>query len=172
MTPTPHREHRRDREHGGRRSRQVPDGTTPNQLVLSPTPAHVKSNRRPQTGERANTPRDFGSIQPFSSAPNRRPSQQQQQQHRDPHPYATVPNGHRTVTTPNTFGRHSPNPNESESFFNGQPPTGRNGSAPQGTTMRHPDGQAIGIREQMQRVREQDDGDHGRKGFRRFWCCG
>jgi casein kinase 1 len=174
VTPTPHREHRRDREHGGRRSRQVPDGTTPNQLVLSPTPAHVKSSRRPHTGERGNASRDIGSVQP----PSRRPSQPKWEVNAgsSSHPYATVQNGYRT---PN-FDRHSPNPaHESESFLYGQPQNGKNGSgSPEETTMagtRHPGGQARGMmfdREQMQRVGEQDeDGDHGRKGFLGFLCC-
>ena len=184
VTPTPHREHRRDREHGGRRPRQVPDGTTPNQLVLSPNPAHVKSSRRPQTGERGNPSRDIGSVQLLAPT-SRRPSQQ----HRDAnglgsggpssHPYATAQNGYRTVTTPNTFGRHSPNPaqhinghmnmNESESFSYGQPQVK---SSPEETGMRHHGGQVRGDFDQMQRGGERDeDGDHGRKGFSRFFCC-
>lgn len=185
VNPTPHREHRRDREHGGRRPRQVPDGTTPNQLVLSPNPAHVKSSRRPQTGERGNPSRDIGSVQLLAPT-SRRPSQQ----HRDAnglgsggpssHPYATAQNGYRTVTTPNTFGRHSPNPaqhinghmnmNESESFSYGQPQVGK--SSPEETGMRHHGGQVRGDFDQMQRGGEQDeDGDHGRKGFLRIFCC-
>jgi len=197
VTPTPHREHRRDREHGGRRSRQAPDGTTPNQLVLSPTPAHVKGSRRPQTGERGNTSRDIGSVQPLAPA-SRRASQQQRDVSglgsatlTSPHPYATTPNtGYRTA---NTFGRHSPNPaphmhsgnghiNGSESFLYGQPQAGKNGSGSReettiaGTGQREHGGQVRGMgmfdREQMQRVGEQDeDGGHGQKGFWSLLCC-
>ncbi|TFK40136.1 kinase-like protein [Crucibulum laeve] len=195
---TPHREHRRERDAAHRRaSRQVPDGTTPNQLVLSPAQAHVKSARRPATGERNNSSRDIGSVQPLAPA-SRRASQQ-----RDaiastglatPHPYATTApsNGYRT-TTGAAYGRHSPNaqalnlgasglhPNGSESFLYGQ--QGKNGSNSRegtttaGTAQRDmaggPRGMGVYDREQMQRVGEQDeDGGHGRrKGFWAALCC-
>jgi len=179
VTPTPHREHRRDREHGGRRSRQVPDGTTPSQLVLSPTPAHVKSSRRPATGERGNASRDVGSVQPLAPT-SRRASQHQ----RDvlgsaglTHPYATTNTGYRTALK-TTFDR-SPN-GGSESFLYGQQQAGKNGSGSREDTtiagQRDLGGQVRGMgmfdREQMQRVGEQDeDGGHGRKGIWSALCC-
>jgi len=185
VTPTPHREHRRDREHGGRRSRQVPDGTTPSQLVLSPTPAHVKSSRRPATGER-NTSRDVGSALPLPPT-SRRPSQRDVLGAGLTHPYATTPNtGYRTAPTTNAFDR-PPNVlpahmhGGSESFLYGQQ-AGKNGSGSReettiaGTGQRDLGGQARGMgmfdREQMQRVGEQDeDGGHGRKGIWSALCC-
>ncbi|KAF8149835.1 kinase-like protein [Crassisporium funariophilum] len=180
-TPTPHREHRRDREHGGRRSRQVPDGTTPNQLVLSPAPAQVK---------------DISSVQPLVSA-SRRASQQQRDNSAvgsaalsTPHPYATAPNGtgYRSTPTPNAYGRNSPNPaphlngnglNGSESFLYGQQQAGKPGNGSRdGTTLAGFDpmgsrGMHMHDRERMQRVGEQDeDGGHGRrKGFFGALCC-
>ena len=194
---TPHRETRRERDHG-RRSRQVQDGTTPNQLVLSPAPVHQKNSRRTPTGDRGGNTRDLGSVQPL--APN---SRRGSQQHRDisginsaaltaPHPYATAPSptGYRTATTPNTYDRHSPNPphlhpngnghlNGSESFLYGQAQAGKNGSG-EGTTnpgQREMGGQVRGMgmydRDQMQRVGEQDeDGGHHRpRGFFSILCC-
>ncbi|KAF8959474.1 kinase-like domain-containing protein [Flammula alnicola] len=197
----PHRETRRERDHGGRRSRQVPDGTTPNQLVLSPAPVHQKSSRRTGTGDRANTSRDVGgSVQPLAPQ-SRRASQQP----RDingissgaltaPHPYATAPSptGYRTATATNNYGRHSPNPtpqmlangnahlNGSESFLYGQAQAGKNGSGEgtttPGTGQRDMGGQVrnMGIydREQMQRVGEQDEeGGHGRPKGLFSWLC-
>jgi casein kinase 1 len=172
VTPTPHREHRRDREHGGRR-RQAPDGTTPNQLVLSPSPAHVKS-RRPQTGEQQRgsglgSGNGLGSVQPLAPT-SRRASQRDQRElnghrelysHTPPHPYATNYKS-------NAYGRHSPNaPNAmphlvdmnvgSESYLQGQTHAGKNRTA-----------ETNGF--DMQRGDE--DGGHGRKGFSRmFFCC-
>ena len=198
--PTPHRETRRERDHG-RRSRQVHDGTTPNQLVLSPAPIHHKNSRRTPAGDRGVNTRDLGSVQPL--APNSRRGSQQQ---RDisgmtsaaltapPHPYATAPSptGYRAATTPNTYGRHSPNAphlhangnghlNGSESFLYGQAQAGKNGS---GEGMANPgqremggQGQVRGMgmydRDQMQRVGEQDeDGGHHRpRGFFSILCC-
>lgn len=200
---TPHREHRRerDREHGPRRSRQVPDGSTPNQLVLSPSPALIKNSRRPT--ERA---RDIGSVQPLAPT-SRRASQQRDATGLSsgglstPHPYAAAPspNGYRNVSAQDAYGRQSPNPSPhhlpngtaangahptgSESFLYGQGPTGKNGTnsregtATGGTAQREfasgVRGMNIYDREQMQRVGEQDeDGGHGRR--RGFWstlCC-
>ncbi|KAF9565376.1 kinase-like protein [Agrocybe pediades] len=194
---TPHRETRRERDHG-RRSRQVPDGTTPNQLVLSPAPVHQKNSRRTPTADRANASQNIGSVQPLAPT-SRRASQQQRDGNMitsaglSPHPYATAPsqNGYRT-TTP-TYGRHSPNTganmqlngngqqNGSESFLYGQAQAGKNGS---GEAMVNPlnghrdlSGQVRGMnvydREQMQRGGEQDGDDgHGRsRGFWNVLCC-
>ncbi|KAF9000714.1 kinase-like protein [Cyathus striatus] len=183
---TPHREHRRDREHGARRaSRQVPDGTTPNQLVLSPAQAHVKSNRRPPTGERGNVSRDIGSVQPVPPT-SRRASQREglgSAALSTPHPYATAPspNGYRSNANPG-YGRHSPNPqangpgalNGSESFLYGQGQTIKNDSREiMNDMMNGPRGMNMYDREQMQKASGQDeDGGHGRR--RGFWaalCC-
>jgi len=177
VTPTPHREHRRDREHGGRRSRQVPDGTTPNQLVLSPTPAHVKSSRRPPTGERGNASRDVGSAQPLVPT-SRRASQHQQNVLASAappsHPYAAAPNtgGYRTAIDRPAAHIHG---HGSDSFLYGQQP-GKNGSgSPEETGVklqREPGGQAGAVFDQMQRVGEHDeDADHGRKGIWATLCC-
>ncbi|KAF9048469.1 kinase-like domain-containing protein [Panaeolus papilionaceus] len=192
-----HREHRRDRDRDhGRRSRQVQDGTTPNQLVLSPAPAHVnKSSRRP-TADNRGTPRDIGSVQPLAPT-SRRASQQQ----RDgmpsatlttPHPYATAPSptGYRSQQSP-AFGRHSPNPqvlgnghmNGSESFLYGQAQAGKTGSGSRentttaGTAQRDMNGQVrvMGMydRGQIQDGNQQlEEGGHGRpKGFWAALCC-
>ncbi|KAJ3510487.1 hypothetical protein NLJ89_g4646 [Agrocybe chaxingu] len=192
---TPHREHRRERDHG-RRSRQVPDGTTPNQLVLSPAPVHVKGSRRTGNGERSGNPRDVGSVQPLAPG-SRRASQQQKDINginsanlSTPHPYATAPSptGYGTARTANAYGRHSPNPpphllngtgmNGSESFLYGQAQAGKGGSnSREGTTngVGQPGGQVRGMgmydRDQMQRVGEQDEGHGRRKGFWSALCC-
>lgn len=179
VTPTPHREHRRDREHGGRRPRQVPDGTTPNQLVLSPTPAHVKSSRRPQTGERGNALRDIGSVQPLAPT-SRRASQQQRDVnggHASPHPYAAPPNGNgynRTAYSPKPVPHQLHMNGGSESFLYGQPQAAKNGTGSrEETTIADPGMPVRGFdREQMQRVGERDeDGGHGQKGFWSNLCC-
>ncbi|KJA26215.1 hypothetical protein HYPSUDRAFT_133298 [Hypholoma sublateritium FD-334 SS-4] len=198
VAPTPHRETRRDREHGGRRTRQVADGTTPNQLVLSPAPAHHKSSRRAPTGDRANS-RDLNSASVQPLAPQSRRASQQPGGGNSaalsaPHPYATAPSptGYRVGTANNSYGRHSPNPtpqmlangnghmNGSESFLYGQTPMAKNGSGEaiaNGTMQRDMNGQTrnmgYGEREQMQRVGEQDeDGGHGRpKGLFSWLCC-
>lgn len=168
----PHREHRRERERDPNRRRQPADGTTPNQLVLSPTPAHVKSTRRVASADR--NPRDLGSVQPLP------PNSRRVSQHKDlsaglspPHPYATAPSptGYRNSPTPNTFGRHSPS--------NGAIPNGKNGSgSPENTTL--PGGpirdgglKGMGLydRDQMQRVEDQDEVHGRRKGFWSALCC-
>ncbi|KAF8899896.1 kinase-like domain-containing protein [Gymnopilus junonius] len=194
--PTPHRETRREREHG-RRSRQVPDGTTPNQLVLSPAPVHHKNSRRTTGAERQNTSKEIASVQPLAPA-SRRASQQPRGDANGigsttPHPYATAPspmNNYRQTPTP-TYGRHSPNPqlvqtngghlNGSESFLYGQAQAGKSGSGGEGTTlpgngqrdMAGVRGMGMYDRDQMQRGGQQDDdGGHGRR--RGFWsvlCC-
>lgn len=181
---TPHRETRRERDHG-RRSRPVQDGTTPGQLVLSPSPVHHKSSRRPPADRGGNTPRDGGSVQPL--APN---SRRASQQHRDtsatltaPHPYATAPSptGYRTANTPNTYDRHSPNTqhlqgnghlNGSESFLYAQAQAGKNGSG-EGTTNQRVRAMDLYDRDQMQKRGEQDeDGGHHRpRGFFSILCC-
>ncbi|KAK7454438.1 Palmitoylated plasma membrane-bound casein kinase [Stygiomarasmius scandens] len=194
-SPHAHREHRRDREHGGHRrgSRQAQD---PN-LVVSPAPAHVKSTRRPPQ-DRGNSSRDIGSVQPLAPT-SRRASQQQQREASalasvglsTPHPYATAPspNGYRN----STYERNSPNPannaipngngvhaNGSDSFLYGQI-QGKNGTNSRdatttgGTGTMHGPGAVRGMTmyDQMGRVGEQDeDGGHGRrKGFWSALCC-
>lgn len=192
-----HREHRRDREHGGRhrssRQQQQGDGNNGSSgLVISPAQAHVKSSRRPAAGERGNSTRDVTSVQPLVPT-SRRASQQRDVNLPAPHPYATAPsaNGYRTST--NVYGRSSPNPgngvpngngvpgNGSESFLYGaQHKAGTNsGDLTTGGTgtrdLHGPAGAARGmtVYDQMERVGEQDeDGGHGRR--RGFWaalCC-
>lgn len=151
---TPHREHRRDRDHGAHRrgSRQLQDNSTPSTpLVLSPTPAHIKSSRRPAMGERGNSTRDISSVQPLAPT-SRRASQQQREASAlasaglaVPHPYATAPSptGYRSGTGGGAYGRHSPIPpshvlpngggvlghhNGSESFLYAQGPPGKTGT--------------------------------------------
>ena len=166
VSPTPHREHRRerehrDREHGGRRSRQVPDGTTPNQLVLSPTPAHVKSSRRPPTGERGNVPRDV-STQPLAPTSRRASQQPQRDVPTNPvlppsHPYATP--RHRTAAAPIPNGG-------SDSFWQ-QPGKNRSGSREEITVQR----EIVRAFDQMQGVGEQDKDVGHRKGIWATLCC-
>ncbi|KIK62472.1 hypothetical protein GYMLUDRAFT_164614 [Collybiopsis luxurians FD-317 M1] len=202
-----HREHRRDRdrEHGTHRrgSRQTPDPANTSGLVLSPAPAHVKSNRRPANERGNSTNRDIGSVQPLAPT-SRRASQAQRDANAlsnvglttAPHPYATAPspNGYRTNTERNPYGRNSPNPatglgngngipnNGSESFLYGQMPKGTNSregtTTGTGTRDMHATGATRGLmafndRDQMQRVGEQDeDGGHGRRtGFWSALCC-
>ncbi|KAH9481485.1 Casein kinase I-like protein 1 [Psilocybe cubensis] len=195
---TPHREARRERDHG-RRSRQ-PDGTTPNQLVLSPAPIHQKSSRRTPTGDRDRLANTSGSVQPLAPT-SRRASQQQRGDIGGinsatltaPHPYATAPspNGYRNAPTPNTYGRQSPNPppnmhlganghmNGSESFLYGQAQAGKNGSGEATTAagtgqkdlhgqVRNGMGMGMYDREQMQRVGDQGE-DGGHGRPKGFW---
>ena len=177
----------------------MPDGSTPNQLVLSPSPALLKNHRRP--AERGNSARDIGSVQPLAPT-SRRASQQ-----RDvtglstgglntPHPYAAAPspNGYRNVSAQDAYGRQSPNPSPhllpngtaangahptgSESFLYGQGPTGKNGTnsregtATGGTTQRE---FAAGVRGMNIYDREQmqrvgeQDEDGGHGRRRGFW---
>ncbi len=187
VAAAPHREHRRERDHG-RRSRQPPDGTTPNHLVLSPAPAHIKGSRRVASGADRNNLRD-GSVQPL--APNSRRASQ----HKDisaglnaPHPYATAPSptGYRNSSTPNNYGRHSPSNvlhsngvNGSESVLYAQAQMGKNGSASrENTTLPGGNVRDGGVRnmvlydrEQMQKVREQDEVHGRRRGFLSALCC-
>ncbi|RDB25879.1 Casein kinase I 1 [Hypsizygus marmoreus] len=197
---TPHRDHRRERNHGAHRreSRQVQDNITPSTpLVLSPAPAHVKSRRT--GGERGNSNRDISSVQPLAPT-SRRVSQQQREASAlasaglaPPHPYATAPTptGYRSQAA--TYDRHSPNPgangnanglqlNGSDTYLYGQGQGGKNGTNSRetttaGTATRDMSGGARGMgvydREQMQRVGEQDEeGGHGRRrGFWSAFCC-
>jgi casein kinase 1 len=196
VAATPHREHRRERDHG-RRPRQTPDGTTPNQLVLSPSPAHVKTSRRVNSGtDRNNSSRDIGSVQPLAPASRRQSGTKDLNMGsatlNAPHPYATAPSptGYRNTQTPTNYGRQSPSNalhpngngmNGSESFLYGQAQAGKNGSASRenttiaGANPRDMGGQVRGMamydRDQMQRGGEQDDGHGRRKGFLAALCC-
>ncbi|KAF5327774.1 hypothetical protein D9619_004558 [Psilocybe cf. subviscida] len=192
VAATPHRTDRREREreHNGRRSRQVQDGTTPNQLVLSPAPAHHKNSRR-ATGDRGASRDINNSVQPLAPA-SRRASQQARDVSATltaPHPYATAPSPtpYRTTNGSNVYGRHSPNTapngqsngpvNGSESFLYGQTPVGKNSTDPaMANGQVHGQTRNMGIydREQMQRVGDDDhDGGHGgrSKGVFGFICC-
>ncbi|KAJ7593406.1 kinase-like protein [Mycena floridula] len=190
-----HREHRRDRDHGQRRSRQVPEASPSSPLVLSPSPAHVKASRRPPAERNNSGVRDIGSVQPLAPA-SRRQSQQQREAAAlasvglgAPHPYATAPSstGYRPGTGA-VYGRHSPNPvhglpngngaqNGSESFLYGQNPA-KNSSRDGVTAIRdaHPGpvrGMTVYDRDPMLRGREQEeDGGHGRRrGIMGTLCC-
>ncbi|KAJ7236294.1 kinase-like domain-containing protein [Mycena haematopus] len=189
------REHRRerDRERAHRASRQA-QGSSPSQpLVLSPEPAHVTKPRRTagtrDGAHRENSNGHIGSVQPL--APTRRTSQQQNNGTAAlaPHPYAAVPSGNgynstnpgpiaplRATSAVGQYGRHSPNQrglagngnvlngNGSESFLYGQ---NQQGSAiAVGGTAR-----GMGVYDQMERVGEQDEGGHGRKGLWAALCC-
>jgi len=175
---TPHRE-RREREAHRRASRQVQDNVTPSTPhVLTPSAAHVKSSsRRPNTQDRAASRGEI-SVQPL--APNsRRLSQQQRDVNglNAPHPYTTPsPTGYRSP--PGAYDRHSPLPNgsggnnnKSESFF-GPPRNQEDGSGtPRGVTTGGARGMAV-YEGQMNRMGDQDEDGHGRKGG--FWsvlCC-
>ncbi|TRM64245.1 kinase-like domain-containing protein [Schizophyllum amplum] len=176
-TPREHRRHRehRDREHREREhrsSRQGQDASSP--LVLSPTPAHVRSQRRPNTGERS-SPRDISSVQPL--APNSRRAS-----HRDnnsnlvtPHPYATAPSPtpYRTSTSGALGRQSSALAMPSDGQMDGA--ASRDGTA-NGTGPREVAGsRGMGVydRDQMRRLGEADeDGGHGgRKGFWASLCC-
>jgi casein kinase 1 len=181
---TPHRE-RRERDHR-RTSRQVPDSATPSTPhVLSPSPAHVKSN-----GRRAAAARGDISVQALAPSPNRRLSQQA----RDtgglsaPHPYAAAPSptGYRAGAPPGAYGRHSPllngsnvNNNGSESFLYGAQPKnagnsrdGLPGTPREVNASGGRGGMAVYDRDQMRRVGEVDEDGHGRKvGFWSVLCC-
>jgi len=188
VVATPHREHRRERERerDPNRRRQPADGTTPNQLVLSPTPAHVKGTRRVASGDR---PRDLGSVQPLP------PNSRRVSQHKElasaglsaPHPYATAPSptGYRNSPTPNTFGRHSPSNvlspngnglNGSQSALYAQAHAGKNDSPenmtlPGGILRDGVKGMGVYDREQMRRADDQDEVHGRRKGFWSALCC-
>ncbi|GLB40472.1 putative kinase-like protein [Lyophyllum shimeji] len=176
---TPHRDHRRDRDHGAHRraSRQVQDNVTPSTpLVLNPAPAHVKGGRR-TNGERGTSNRDISSVQPLAPT-TRRTSQRQQDATAPanaglspPHPYATAPspNGYRSQS--GAYGRQSPSAgvngnangvhlNGSDTYLYGQAQhkngTNSRDTTTAGTATRDLPGaaRAMGIydREQMQRV--------------------
>ncbi|KAF5342253.1 hypothetical protein D9611_001920 [Ephemerocybe angulata] len=183
------REHRR--EHG-RRSRQPAnaDGTTPNGLVVSPAPAHMKSSRR-QAAERGVSSRDVNqSTNPV--APNSRRGSQQRDINAlnsagipTPHPYATAPspNGYRNGNP--QYGRQSPNaqsqlqtglhPNGSESFLYAQN-QGKYGNSRDGTAAT-PQRDAYGGTRQMgiydRDMQRGNQDDHGSKkrGFFSALCC-
>ncbi|KAF9266490.1 kinase-like protein [Marasmius fiardii PR-910] len=200
-SPHAHREHRRDREHGGRHrsSRQQVQESGPNSsgIVTSPATAHVKSSSRRPAGERGASNRDLTSVQPLVPT-SRRASQQREASGMNgvslttPHPYATAPspNGYRNST--NIYGRSSPNPanglangnglpNGSESFLYGQLPgkagTNSGDVTTGGTGPReiHANAGARGmaVYDQMERVGEQDEDGHGRRrgGFWATFCC-
>ncbi|PIL35692.1 transporter [Ganoderma sinense ZZ0214-1] len=191
---TPHRDRHRDRERAHRSSRnQLQEGASPaSPLVLAPTPAHVKSTRRPHDASRGGS-REHVSVQPLAPQ-SRRQSQAQARAERDsglvaPHPYAapgSAGGGYRANA--NAYGRQSPippngapgtngsgalqqHPNNSESFMYGQgagkPGTAsREGTTTAGTRQEGMNSQArMGVydREQMARVGEQDEHGMGRK---------
>lgn len=182
-----HREHRQ-RDHGHRRSRQPQDPSSPaSPLIVSPSPAHVKS-RRPNP-DRGNSSRDIGSVQPLAPT-SRRQSQQQREAAAlasvglsAPHPYATAPTsgGYRSG-----LGRHSPNGavhgltnsgglmhNGSESFLYGQNPgktDSRDGTGPRESAPGAVRGMTVYDRDQMQREQE-DDGHGRRRGILSALCC-
>ncbi|RDX57393.1 kinase-like protein [Lentinus brumalis] len=198
-TPTPHREHRRDRDRPHRSSRNaLQEGTSPSSpLVLAPTPAHVKgSTRRPHDASRGGS-REHVSVQPLAPQSRRQSQQQVARAERDsglvapPHPYAAPGSsgGYRT----NAYGRQSPvppngtpgangsgllqQPNNSDSFMYGQGAAkngtaSREGTTTAGTRQEGTNGQARGMvydREQMERVGEQDEHGMGRK--KGFWAA-
>jgi casein kinase 1 len=165
VAPTPHR---RDREHGGRR-RQAPDGTTPNQLVLSPSPAHVVKRRPTGEQQRASglgsgngliSGNGLGSGQPL--APSRRASQRDHREHSGRELNGRELNG---LTPPHQYNKsnmygHSPNaPNAMPHLLDMNV------------------GSASYLQAGMNRTAETKqrgdvDGGHGRKGFWRiFFCC-
>ncbi|TEB25210.1 CK1/CK1/CK1-G protein kinase [Coprinellus micaceus] len=189
-----HREHR-DREHRrehGRRSRQPAgaDGSTPNGLVVSPAPAHMKDRRR---GDRNVSSRDVNqSVQPV--APNSRRGSQQRDLNSaglpTPHPYATAPspNGYRSGDAHARYGRQSPNtqsqlqaanglhPNGSESFLynQGQGKYGDSRNGGGATPQRDAYGgtRAMGIYDrEMQRAGDARDDQSRRRGFFAALCC-
>ncbi|KAG6813901.1 bifunctional choline kinase/ethanolamine kinase cki1 [Tricholoma furcatifolium] len=192
-TPTtPHREHRRDREHGTHRraSRQVQDNVTPATPVVSPAPAHTKGTRRPTGDQARQAPRDISGVQPLATT--RRASRHDPANTSAglslPHPYATAPSptGYRTQAP---YGRHSPNAlngnanghlNGSDAYLYSQGQQKNGTNSRDGTTAGTAPRDAAGVRamgmydrEQMQRVGEQDeDGGHGRgRGFWAAFCC-
>ncbi|KAJ2917404.1 hypothetical protein MD484_g2989, partial [Candolleomyces efflorescens] len=187
-----HRDREHRREHGGRRSRQpgAQDGTTPNGLVISPAPAHMKSSRR-HGGDRNQSSRDVNnSVQPV--APNSRRGSQQRDINMPgsglstPHPYATAPspNGYRNGNP--AYGRQSPNaqsqlqnglqPNGSESFlYQGQGKYGNSRDGTANTPQRDVYGgtRQMGIYDrEMQRTGDPTE-EHGgrRRGFFAALCC-
>ncbi|EAU85414.2 CK1/CK1/CK1-G protein kinase [Coprinopsis cinerea okayama7 len=177
------REHRRERERERRARQPQQDGTTPNGLLISPAPAHMKSRSR-QAGERH---RDPGSAQPIP--PNSRRGSQQRDLNSSiptPHPYATAPspNGYRSSTA--QYGRHSPNPqtqhanglpNGSESFLYGQGQPNKYGSTSRDGIATPRDGyggtKSMGVYDRDQMRRGNDDDGHGgkRRGFWAALCC-
>lgn len=195
----PHREHRRDREHGAHRriSRQHQDPSTPSSpLVLTPTPAHVKTSRRVTADRNLPTNRVDTSVQPLAPA-SRRASQQPRDSSalNTTHPYASAPSpsayqsgrgaayGRQSPANPGngslTAGINHQVPNGSGSFLYGATQPGQKGtnSREDGAAGNVGTGGARGMmvydRDQLQRGGEQDeDGGHGRrKGFWNTLCC-
>jgi casein kinase 1 len=167
----------------------VQDGATPSTPhVLSPSPAHVKSSsRRPNAQDRTASRGDI-SIQPLAPNSSRRLSQQQQRDPNGlsaPHPYATAPSptGYRSGAPPNAYGRHSPllngsavNNGSGSLVYGGFPKNradSRDGSGtPREMTAGGARGMVVYDRDQIHRVGDQDQDEHGRKGG--FWgvlCC-
>ncbi|TFY55390.1 hypothetical protein EVJ58_g8281 [Rhodofomes roseus] len=121
---TPHREHR-SRGHDGHRrsSRQPVQDAAPSpssQMVLAPTPAHVKSSSRRVAAEASRgTSREHASVQPLPPASRRQSQQHVSRAERESqalasHPYAATPSpgGYRATA----YDRSSPAPPA-----NGQP---------------------------------------------------
>lgn len=190
---TPHREQKKEREPEGHRrgSRQLQDNSTPpTPHVVTPSPAHVKSNNRKhanQERERGAAQRD-ASIQPLAPTP-RRSSQQQMGSPGGlsaPHPYASTP--YRTAAggpyeRPSPFlpGSHTAvngsatglgHPNGSESFLYGAQAqhgkTSREGTATGGTANKpfaglgRVRGMMVYDPDQRRQMRREDeDGGHG-----------
>ncbi|KAH6913147.1 CK1/CK1/CK1-G protein kinase [Coprinopsis sp. MPI-PUGE-AT-0042] len=180
------REHRR--EHGRRSRQPVQDGSTPNGLLVSPAPAHMKSRSR-QAGDRH---RDRDASAQQIPPQSRRTSQQRDLNSSaipTPHPYATAPspNGFKSQAA-HQYGRHSPytqsqqNANGmhggSESFLYGQGQTNKFASnARDGTSTPRGDvygggTKSMGVYDRQQMHSGLDDDHHGkRKGFWASLCC-
>ncbi|KAF7330274.1 Kinase-like protein [Mycena venus] len=173
------REHRRerDRERAHRTSRQVQDSASPSQpLVLTPPTAHVNKTRRTagtrDGPQRENSNGNIGSVQPL--APTRRTSQQQNSTTvLAPHPLCRRAQWKRVRQRQHGPDRATAglgvngnvlNGNGSESFLYGQQQQGS--AIAVGGTAR-----GMGVYDQMERVGEQDEGGHGRKGFWAALCC-
>ncbi|KAG7089901.1 hypothetical protein E1B28_011534 [Marasmius oreades] len=192
-SPHGHREHRREREHGGRhrssRQQTQENGLNTSGIVASPVTAHVKSSRRPG-GERVASNRDLTSVQPLVPT-SRRASQQRDANGLTgvnltaPHPYATAPSANGFRNSTNVYPRSSPNPanglannsglpNGSETFlFQPKAATNSGDVTTGGTGPRELHGTAGAGGMQMKRVGEQDEDVHGRGrgGFWAAFCC-
>jgi len=197
---TPHREHRSRGHDGHRRSSRQPlqdaAQSPSSQMVLAPTPAHVKSSsRRAAVDASRGNSREHASVQPLPPASRRQSQQQVSRVERESqalasHPYAATPSpgGYRATA----YDRSSPNgappaPNgqatNSDSFVYGQQQAKNGTNSREGTTTagtapnREPMGavatRGMGVydREQMARVGEQDEHGGRHRGFWAAFCC-
>jgi casein kinase 1 len=178
------REHRR--EHGRRSRQPVQDGSTPNGLLVSPAPAHMKTRSR-QAGDRH---RDRDASNQQIPPQSRRTSQQRDLNSAipTPHPYATAPspNGFKSQAA-HQYGRHSPytqsqqnanGQNGSESFLYGQGQTNkyaansRDGTGTPRGDVYGGGAKSMGLYDRQQMHSGVDDDIHGkRKGFWASLCC-